>query len=229
MATTTKRLIFLIIFGFLSGCAHDKGQGFDTFSEALTPGSLLETYTRRTTIPEGTILREVYPKGLNLTKISEGFRNRLYNDAAGYCTIGFGHLIKKSRCNGAEPLEFKNGITNEKGEQLLVIDMNWSKYAVMKSVFMPLTEGQYAALVDFVFNVGSGNFNNSTLLKVVNQRKLNQVPGQFRRWVKANGKTWPGLVTRRNDEIDLFFEGVSYRGSEEALPEIDIYIGESQP
>ncbi|MDR4513875.1 lysozyme [Nitrosomonas sp.] len=213
----------------LSGCAQLQQQPVEQISDALTPGIFLDE--TRALIPEGVELREVYPPGIELTKVSEGFRSKLYNDAAGFCTIGYGHLIKKARCDGTEKPEFKSGITEQQGETLLIEDMDWAKYSVMQAVSVELTEGQYAALVDFVFNVGSGNFNKSTLLKKVNAQQHAEVPAQFRRWIRAGGKVWQGLVTRREREIDLYLEGTAIPRllpqAGEELPDIDIRKGES--
>ena len=226
-----QNIIFIFSFAMvflLSGCTQDNDQEFKQFSDALTPGIFLEE--TRALIPEGTVLTEVYPAGIQLTKVSEGFRGNLYNDAAGYCTIGYGHLIKKQSCNGSENQEFRSGITEPRGEEILVVDMDWAKYSVMNSISVDLTEGQYAALVDFVFNVGSGNFKKSTLLKEVNAEQHDKVPFQLRRWVRAGGEVWQGLVTRREREIDLYLEDTAIPRllpqAGEELPEIDIRVGE---
>jgi GH24 family phage-related lysozyme (muramidase) len=104
-----------------------------------------------------------------------------------------------------------------------------AQYTVMKHVHAPMTDGQFAALADFVFNVGSSNFSNSTLLKVVNENKDDQVRGQFQRWVMAGGKSWTGLVKRREREISVYFEGRPVPRAAPTLEEsrpIDIRIGE---
>lgn len=226
--TVTLIILNIALVIQLSGCARQQHQPIEQISDALTPGIFLEE--TRGLIPDGVELREVYPPGIKLTKISEGFRSRLYNDAAGFCTIGYGHLIKKASCDGTEKLEFKSGITEQQGEALLIEDMNWAKYSVMKAVSVDLTPGQFAALVDFVFNVGSGNFNKSTLLKKVNEQQHSEVPTQLRRWVRAGGKVWQGLVTRREREIDLYLEGTAIPRllpqEGEELPDIDIREGE---
>ncbi len=224
-------IICFVLFFQLSGCAQNvqkNDQEFEQVFDALTPGIFLDE--TRALIPEDMELREVYPAGIKLTKVSEGFRGRLYNDAAGYCTIGYGHLIYKQSCNGTEKQEFRLGITEPRGEEILVVDMNWAKYSVMNAISVDLTEGQYAALVDFVFNIGSGNFNKSTLLKKVNAEKHDEVPLQLRRWVRAGGEVWQGLVTRREKEIDLYLEGTAIPRllpqAGEELPAIDIRLGE---
>src|SRR5437879_3022403 len=60
----------------------------------LPPGELLSD--AKEIPPQGVELRAVYPKGISLTKLSEGWVPHLYNDAADYCTIGYGHLIQKA-------------------------------------------------------------------------------------------------------------------------------------
>jgi lysozyme len=174
----------------------------------LPPGELLSP-EGRALLPEGVQLRAVYQPGINLTKSSEGWVPHLYNDAVGYCTIGYGHLIGKAPCDRrAEPVEFQNGLTEPRGEEILVKDLASSQYCVMTAVRVPLTDGQFAALTDFVFNVGSGNFRSSKLLARVNAKEQDLVPWELRRWVKADGKPLPALQTRREREIGLFLEGL---------------------
>jgi len=211
----------------LAGC--DTAEPYPTL-ERLTPGILLEP-KERLALPEGVELRKVFAKGIDLTKLSEGFVSQLYNDAAGYCTIAYGHLIKLAGCDGSEPSEFREGVSEPRGAELLRGDMSHAEWAVMSMVDVDLTDGQYAALCDFVFNVGRGNFGRSTLLKVINAGEFHQVPAQLRRWVRAGGRELEGLKTRREREIKLFFEGMAIprlapsEGGE--MASIDIRTGES--
>ena len=173
----------------------------------MTAGIFLEP-EERAVLPAGMELRPVYARGIELTKLSEGFVGELYNDAANYCTIAYGHLVKLAPCDGTEPPAFLDGVTQKEGTELLVEDMGTAQVAVMTMVDVDLTDSQYAALCDFVFNVGSGNFRRSTLRKVLNAGDFDGVPFQLRRWVKAGGRELPGLVTRREREIELFFDGL---------------------
>lgn len=198
--------IIMMSLMLVAGCAKEEAAEFQTL-EKLSPGSLLEPDAARPILPAGVSLRSVHSKGLALTKVSEGWEPRIYNDPAGYCTIGYGHLIRKARCNGTEPSEFLGGITESRGTDLLKSDMAGAQITVMTSVDVLLTDVQYSALTDFVFNVGSSNFRNSTLLKHINAQRFEEVPTQLRRWTLADGKKYQGLVTRREGEIALFFEG----------------------
>lgn len=222
LATTTA-------LACLAGCTSMSGGPRDI--DRLPSGLLVEEQEQGKALPPaGVQIRPVHPKGLELTKVSEGWVPKLYNDAAGYCTIGYGHLIKKARCNGTEPSEFLPGISKARGSTLLVSDMSGAQITVARAVKVPLSDVQYSALTDFVFNVGGTNFRTSTLLKRINANQFDQVPVQLRRWTMAGGKTYPGLVTRREAEIALFFDGqptpkVLPKAGEDVSP-IDMQTGE---
>ncbi len=211
------------------GCEQSKPRTFPSLDKR-TPGILIEPAPRDVDLG-GIELREVYEPGIQLTKQSEGFVSELYNDAANYCTIAYGHLIKLAPCDGTEPEEFLQGFTEPQGAELLVNDMAKSQLAVMREVKAELSDGQYAALCDFVFNVGSGNFKRSTLLKVINANNFDNVPFQLLRWVKAGGRELAGLKTRRENEIALFFEGIAMPralpGDDVDTSPVDIDQGES--
>jgi lysozyme len=69
---------------------------------------------------------------------------------------------------------------------------------------VPLSQNQFDALVDFVFNEGQGNFARSALLKLLNQKNYQAAACQFPAWCMADGQVLPGLVTRRAAERALF-------------------------
>jgi lysozyme len=137
----------------------------------------------------------------------EGFRGHLYNDAAGHCTIGYGHLVHLGNCNGSEPAEFKRGISEPEAEKLLRRDAQTAADAVRSSVHASLDQQQFDALVSFVYNLGAGAFEGSTLLKDLNAHNFAAVPGQLEEWVHAGGQVLPGLVARRKAEARLFTTG----------------------
>jgi len=189
----------------LAACASQSPEAVQDLPR-LTPGIFLEE--NRAVPPEGTTLRPVIDRGIALTKRSEGFVGHLYNDAAGYCTVAYGHLLHLSRCDGqAEEVPFKPSVPEPRGAQLLITDLGSAQYAVMQYAVAELTDTQYAALVDFAYNVGGRNLSQSRLLKLVNRRQFDDVPTEWRKWVQANGKTFPGLVERRERELQLFFDG----------------------
>jgi len=77
---------------------------------------------------------------------------------------------------------------------------------VSKVVTQPLTQNQFNSLVSFAYNVGVGNFMKSTLLKKVNNNRLDHtIKDEFLKWNKAGGKILNGLTKRRQNEADNYF------------------------
>ena len=152
---------------------------------------------------------KVSKQGIDLIKKFQGFRSKMYNDAAGHCTIGYGTLLHQGTCNGAESEKsYEDGISEEKATDLLLEKTKHFEDTINNSVTVDLNQNQVDALMSFIYNVGGDNFNGSTLLKVLNQKKYEDVPGEIKKWTKAkvDGKMvdLPGLVTGRNAEATLF-------------------------
>jgi lysozyme len=144
-------------------------------------------------------------EGLALIRRSEGFRGQAYRDAVGVWTIGYGHTSL------AGPPAVGPGlrITEAEGNAILARDVERFAAGVRAAVQVPLSDAQFAALVSFAFNVGLGAFRNSSVLKAVNAGDFAAVPERLALWVKAGGRTLPGLVKRRAAEGALFAGGTS--------------------
>lgn len=140
-------------------------------------------------------------KGLDLIKSFEGLRLETYLCSAGVPTIGYG----TTRINN-KPIELGMKITKEEAESFLKSDLSKFESAIIKSVKVKLNQNQFDALVCFVYNIGIGNFNASTLLKLLNQGKIKESSEQFIRWNKVKGKVVNGLTRRREAEKKLFNE-----------------------
>ena len=147
-------------------------------------------------------------KGAAFVARFEGIVLRLYDDPAGHCTIGIGHLVHLGRCNGSEPAEFRAGITRERAFELLQDDAAAVARAIRRHVTVPLNQPQFDALCSFGFNCGRGAIATSTLTRRLNAGEYTAVPQELNRWVKAGGQTLPGLVRRRKAEGRLFARGV---------------------
>lgn len=124
-----------------------------------------------------------------------------YYDPVGLPTIGYGHLLSRTAW---APLNQFPAISVAQAEALLRADLMKAAGAVMRMVKVKLTANQIAALIDFVFNAGAGNFEISTVRKVINRGDLAAVPAQLMRWVYAKGVRLPGLVKRRKAEAALW-------------------------
>lgn len=153
---------------------------------------------------------DINQAGLDLVQEFEGYaeqlgdgtdRVRAYSDPGGVLTIGFGHT--------GPDVEEGMIITREQAEQLLIEDLGEAETAVSNQVTVPLNENQFSALVSFVFNVGSGNFEESTLLELLNQSDYQGAADQFLDWNKADGEELEGLTRRREEERELFLTPVA--------------------
>ncbi len=138
-------------------------------------------------------------KGLDLIKSFEGLRLSAYRCPADIPTIGYGTTAG---------VKMGDTITKERAEILLRADVKRFEDQVLRLVKVPLTQGQFDALVSFTYNLGAANLGNSTLLRLLNAGDYKGAAAQFDRWTKAGGKELPGLVKRRAAERALF-EGKS--------------------
>lgn len=137
----------------------------------------------------------------SIAKEFEGLALKAYHDPVGYPTQGYGHLLSKEPWTS---LEQYPDITEATANKWLLEDMQASRMAVLKSVEVLLTPYQEAALIDFTFNVGVGNFTSSTLLRELNKGDYARVPIELRKWVYSRGIKLNGLARRREAEIVLF-------------------------
>lgn len=134
--------------------------------------------------------------GRALTEDCEGLRLNAYQDSVGVWTIGYGHTGK----------DVHPGLTctQAQADAWLQQDIQGAVHVVNTVVKVPLNQNQFDALVDFVFNLGSGNFQSSTLLKLLNQGNYQGASNEFPKWNHAGGVVLGGLTTRRLAEQKLF-------------------------
>jgi len=133
---------------------------------------------------------------VDLVKQSEGCSLHAYRDAVGVLTIGYGHTGRDVKADSRW--------TQAQADAQLAADLQIACEGLMALVKVPLTQGQCDALTDFAFNMGLGNLGNSTLLRKLNAGYGEEVPSELLRWVYAGGEKLPGLVTRRQREVDLW-------------------------
>lgn len=138
---------------------------------------------------------KVSNNGINLVKRFEGLELKAYRDSVGILTIGYGHT---------HAVKAGDIITGEQADAFLREDLQVAELTVNTNVKVKLTQGQFDALVSFVFNLGSGNFVKSTLIKKLNAGDYAGSADEFGKWVNAGGKKLPGLVKRRAAEGEVF-------------------------
>lgn len=128
-----------------------------------------------------------------------------YQDPAGYWTIGYGH-----RCAPGETLA-----DNEAAYAIALEDLQsaavYLNQSIGPQVTAALSDGQFAALTDFVFNAGAENFQHSTLHALVMAGRFDLVPGELKKWIYGHVDGRPvaldGLVARRAAEVSLWTAG----------------------
>ncbi len=136
-------------------------------------------------------------EGKSLIKKFEGCKLEAYLCSAGVPTIAFGRT---------KNVKLGDTCTQEQADAWLEEELEEYTGYVLDAVTQPLDQNQLDAMVAWTYNLGPTNLRSSTLLRVLNEGKMQEVPQQMRRWNKANGKVLPGLERRRLAE-SMLFEG----------------------
>jgi len=136
-------------------------------------------------------------KGIALIKEFEGLRLEAYLCPARVWTIGWGHT---------KGVKQGDRIDTSTAEKYLKEDIEEAERGIEKLVKVKLNDNQFSALVSFVFNLGIGNLQKSTLLRVINISPNSANVGfQLKKWVYSDGQVLPGLVRRRAEEEKLYY------------------------
>lgn len=128
----------------------------------------------------------------------EGERLKAYQCSAGVWTIGVGHT---------KGVKEGDVITQEESERIFLEDLESFKKEMAPLIKVDVTEGQFIALMSFVFNLGLTNFMTSTLLKRLNVGDFPGAAYEFPKWKYAGGEEVRGLLLRRKAERELFEKG----------------------
>jgi lysozyme len=146
--------------------------------------------------------------GLDLIKHFEGYHVEqddgsctAYLDVAGVPTLGYGSI---------HGVKLGMRWTREQAEEALMSEVQGCASTVQRLVTVPLNQQQQDALVSFVYNLGGGAFQRSTLLKKLNRGDYAGAEAEFGKWVYASkGAGGPkvkynGLIRRRKAEASMF-------------------------
>jgi GH24 family phage-related lysozyme (muramidase) len=161
--------------------------------------------------------RKLGKKGLDLIKSFESFVPYVYDDlippvkgkyrewnggaVKGTLTIGYGHTDAAKH-----PLKIERGLKISQARALEILDVDLDEYeeAVNRLVRVPLTQGQFDALVSFAFNCGTGNLRKSSLLRKLNAGDYDGARACFDLYTRSKGQVLRGLVRRRDSEQALW-------------------------
>jgi lysozyme len=136
---------------------------------------------------------------INLIKESEGCKLTSYKCPAGIWTIGYG-----------QTKGVKEGMTwtqNQADEDLVKTALEVLNRAIKYSpILATVNMEKQAAIADFIYNLGVGNYATSTLKKKVDVGDWVSAASEIKRWDKAAGKVLKGLTVRRAKEAALLLE-----------------------
>ena len=96
-------------------------------------------------------------------------------------------------------------ITQPEAEQLLIQDLHRFEAAVTRLIEVPFTQHEFDATVSFTYNVGEGALSSSTFRRRINagEDKATVFKEEFPKWVNGGNGPLPGLVRRRDAEVEL--------------------------
>lgn len=129
----------------------------------------------------------------------EGYRRAAYNDGAGVMTVGFGSTTR----DDGSPVKAGDTLSPERAVLRLAQDADRIGREIARCIGdVPLYQHEFDAYVSLAYNIGSGAFCRSTIV-----RRLKQTPPDYagaceaiRKWTRAGGRELPGLVRRREKE-----------------------------
>ena len=163
--------------------------------------------------------QKVSRAGVELIKSFEGLRTAAARLPDGRWTLGYGHTF--SAREGAR-------VTQEDADALLRFDLLPVVDSINNLILVPLNQNQFDALVSFCFNIGAENFAQSTVLKRINEGRLNEAALAMDSWRSAefNGQTYvlAPLIRRRAAEKNLFLtpEEISHQAAMLGRPVEDL-------
>lgn len=133
-----------------------------------------------------------------ITERSEGCKLQAYQDTNGIWTIGWGQT-------GPDIVEGTTWTQKQADDRLMYWMRNYVAPVLVSNIVVQLTDHQNAAILDFVYNCGAGNFKASTLLRDLDASNFADVPTQLERWVyDQKHHKLAGLLARRLLEAKVF-------------------------
>ena len=124
----------------------------------------------------------------------EGYRSEAYKDAVGIPTLGFGETAG---------VKMGDKTTPERALVQLLESTEKHADAIRQCIHVPLYQHEFDAYISLAYNIGTGAFCRSTLVKKLNAKDYAGACEEIRRWNKAGGKVLPGLVKRRDVEYRM--------------------------
>ena len=132
----------------------------------------------------------------------EKYRKMPYNDSKGYCTVGYGHLIKKKKCEDIViPTEFKDGVSETKATELFKEDLKEFEMAVQRDVTVKLYQREFDALIDLLFNCGQYFLSSGKAPKLYKNLLDEKYEDAAKEFLDIENRT------RRKQNYEIFING----------------------
>lgn len=140
---------------------------------------------------------------INIIKKFEGLKLKAYTDPGSGglpITIGYGSTMY----DDGTRINLDDVITEGRATELLYWEVKQKSSAL--KYLKGINQNQFDAIVSFVYNVGIGAFESSTLKRLIVKNPSDPlIRAQFERWNKSRGRILNGLTKRRKEEADLYF------------------------
>jgi lysozyme len=145
---------------------------------------------------------ELNEAGIKLIQDFEGLVLETYLCSAGVPTIGYGHTSA-----AGEPLVTPGmKITKAQADAIFRRDVETYCNGVRGALQVEVNDNQFSAMVSLAYNIGVAAFAQSSVLRFVNEGRMEEAAASFALWNKAGGQVLRGLVRRRAAEAELFCE-----------------------
>ena len=138
------------------------------------------------------------PTGLDLIKRRNGLTLKARQDPAGLWFIGFAHYGDVH-----EGME----ITQSEAEAKLEHEIGRIETQLAGMLTVPVSQGQWDALLLLVFDYGLARIRSSILIRCVNAGDFERAAAEFSKWVQVRGRPDIQMVKRRDIERHLFLQG----------------------
>lgn len=126
--------------------------------------------------------------------LHEGYRGEAYKDVVGVPTIGYGET---------KGVKMGDKTTPDRALVQLLSSANKHADAIRQCIHVPLYQHEFDAYVSLAYNIGTGAFCGSTLVKKLNAGDYKGACAEIKRWNRAGGKVVKGLVKRREAEYQM--------------------------
>lgn len=130
-----------------------------------------------------------------LVKEFEGLELKAYVCPAGKWTIGYGHT------NGVREGQV---ITKEQAEAYLLKDLQDKQDIMASMIHVPVTKGQFIALLSFYFNVRLSSIRSGNVWRLMNAGKTKEAGELMLKYINKDSSFENGLRRRREAEHKYF-------------------------